>query len=629
MASNLNVNRSEQISADENTLSGNDGYVVSLLHMDGPNAGTTFTDNARNGAHTWTASGNASIQTSDSVFGGASGVFDGTGDYINTPYSSDFDFDVNDLTWDLWVKWLNGPGAGLTVGLITVGYIASSNNRVQFSLLNKGGGGLAYAYQFVAVINGTTAAYYQTPYVANFFPSGWIHLAAVRNGSNFYIFINGVSQNLTVNTAIGTNSITPAVNEGMRIGRLGAITTGDFWGSMDEVRISKGIARWTSNFTAPTRAYGIEPGRAQLDQVMLPISVETVTPSEVDPNTNLSLASCISQVESLVPISTSDPATNTSVACCISAIDKANGVDPAGLVAGKILLDHMEPTRIEQVRSVDPAGLVAGKILLDHMEPTGIETVTASEPPASFFLPTLIISILDTLQANDIYSPLLDKLIIQASDAIQNNDVPASVLDTLLLSMIETVTESDLPQPLLAQLLIQLLETISANVSPGIYYDFVIQMLETITGSDEFQSERIEFAKLIQMVETLIASEVLTKAQLDTLIIRASDIVLSSENYDQQLEMMIHMLETIAASDIPNPVLEELFIKILEILTLNDEKRLTEEFITLRGEFLFNRFGRIAPSVTAGGNFKFSQNKTESPPQTPGGNFKYKKPKDN
>lgn len=56
--------------------------VMSLLHFDGPNASTTITDQRPN---VWTAYGNAHINTSQSVFGGASLRCDGNGDYVSTP----------------------------------------------------------------------------------------------------------------------------------------------------------------------------------------------------------------------------------------------------------------------------------------------------------------------------------------------------------------------------------------------------------------------------------------------------------------------------------------------------------------------------------------------------------------
>jgi hypothetical protein len=61
---------------------GNDSFTKILLHMDGANTSTTFTDsNSGGSAHTWTAAGNAQISTATYKFGGASGLFDGTGDF--------------------------------------------------------------------------------------------------------------------------------------------------------------------------------------------------------------------------------------------------------------------------------------------------------------------------------------------------------------------------------------------------------------------------------------------------------------------------------------------------------------------------------------------------------------------
>ncbi len=58
--------------------------------MNGADGSTTFTDSATGGSHTWTAYGNAQIDTAQNKFGGASGLFDGSGDYIDTPDSPDW-----------------------------------------------------------------------------------------------------------------------------------------------------------------------------------------------------------------------------------------------------------------------------------------------------------------------------------------------------------------------------------------------------------------------------------------------------------------------------------------------------------------------------------------------------------
>ena len=81
----------------------------------------------------------------------------------------------------------------------------------------------------------------------------WYHLEFVRSTTSAKIFIDGTSQTLTETTAFSTNDV----------GDLAAIltigqqnSTSYINGYVDEFRISKGIARHTANFTAPTRQYG-------------------------------------------------------------------------------------------------------------------------------------------------------------------------------------------------------------------------------------------------------------------------------------------------------------------------------------------------------------------------------------
>jgi len=74
-----------------------DSYTKLLLHMDGADGSTTFTDEA---GHTVTANGNAQIDTAQNVFGGASGLFDGSSGYLTVPDSEDWNFGTGDFTFD-------------------------------------------------------------------------------------------------------------------------------------------------------------------------------------------------------------------------------------------------------------------------------------------------------------------------------------------------------------------------------------------------------------------------------------------------------------------------------------------------------------------------------------------------
>jgi hypothetical protein len=82
----------------------------------------------------------------------------------------------------------------------------------------------------------------------------WHHVAYVRNGTNFYIFVDGVSQPLTVTTAIGSTAM-PDYPNPLRVGCWSYNVYDPLNAGLDEFRISKGIARWTSDFVPPTGPY--------------------------------------------------------------------------------------------------------------------------------------------------------------------------------------------------------------------------------------------------------------------------------------------------------------------------------------------------------------------------------------
>ena len=107
MASDNAVTVPEACEADPYYSCGptNDPYwanVVLLLHMDGTDGSTTFTDSSSY-ARAMTAAGNAQIDTAEFKFGTASGLFDGTGDSVQTPNGADFQF-LGDFTVEAWVR---------------------------------------------------------------------------------------------------------------------------------------------------------------------------------------------------------------------------------------------------------------------------------------------------------------------------------------------------------------------------------------------------------------------------------------------------------------------------------------------------------------------------------------------
>ena len=213
---------------------GLDVYVVLLLHCNGADASTTFTDSSPATPHTFTASGNAQIDTAESKFGGASGLFDGTTDFLIGDGSSEFAFGTSDFTIDLWVR-LNTVGAAKSLydgraaaaDVAPLIFINTSNQLVYFT---------ANANR----ITGTTALTTGT----------WYHVALTRHGNDHRLSLNGVQEGSTYTAA---HTYVTFANRP----RIGATFDGtqSHNGWMDELRVSSGVARWTTTFTPPTAEY--------------------------------------------------------------------------------------------------------------------------------------------------------------------------------------------------------------------------------------------------------------------------------------------------------------------------------------------------------------------------------------
>jgi hypothetical protein len=206
---------------------------VLLLHFDGVAGSTVITDQM--GRHNFIAVGNASLTTSDSVFGSASCYFDGSGDYLNGDGNaeiSDFTFRTGDFTIDYWVKFKGTWSTSVTF------HYAGTTLQLYGSNDNKLNIWCAGAKR----ISTTTT---------DFFSSGnWYHIAIVRASGVITLYINGVAEGGTYSDS------TDYLNYSLRP-RIGANETPNAYlkGYIDELRIVKGTAIWTSNFTPPTQAY--------------------------------------------------------------------------------------------------------------------------------------------------------------------------------------------------------------------------------------------------------------------------------------------------------------------------------------------------------------------------------------
>ncbi|MEK7086203.1 MAG: LamG domain-containing protein, partial [Patescibacteria group bacterium] len=220
--------------------------VVLLMHMDGTNGGTVFGDVK---GHTVTTNGAAQLSTAQSKFGGSSASFDGSTGYLTIPDSNDWYFGTGDFTIEYWVRF-SVFSAGLVYS--NVGQGPDSGNYWSMVPFESGAND---GWQFTVVTGGSILVNYYTPY-SSIATDTWYHVAIVRNGTNFKTYINGVETHAqTVSATLGDYAA-PLV-----IGARSFDYANKLNGYLDDIRITKGVARYTANFTPPTAPFP-DTGRA-------------------------------------------------------------------------------------------------------------------------------------------------------------------------------------------------------------------------------------------------------------------------------------------------------------------------------------------------------------------------------
>ena len=214
-----------------------DANTQLLLHMNGTDGSTTFTDSGST-VHTVTAVGNAQIDTAQSKFGGASGLFDGTGDYLSIPDHADWYFGSGDFTIDFWVMF-NSTASSL-------GFAGHDNDggNVSWEFYWHSTDGIKFRYSTDGTVL-TTITRAWSPSI-----NTWYHLAIIRSGSVGKIFVDGLQIGADID--FSTDSFYNSTM-GCYIGCIYGNGTISFNGWIEEFRISKGIARWTSNFATDRR----------------------------------------------------------------------------------------------------------------------------------------------------------------------------------------------------------------------------------------------------------------------------------------------------------------------------------------------------------------------------------------
>ena len=215
----------------------NDPFGSSVVLFIQPRADAATIDVAPTG-HTVTEVGNANVTAAESKFDGFGIQLDGTGDWLQVPAHANFDFGSGDFTIEMFVMFDATTNYQALAG--SDGYYTSGKNGNWVIRTDTGAQNLkfvTYDAQAAEVVTTGTFAFSQ---------STWYHVAAVRISGTITFYVDGVSK------GSGTNDKTleDGADGGLSFGE-GLGGNNDLNGHLDAIRVTKGVGRYTANFTVP------------------------------------------------------------------------------------------------------------------------------------------------------------------------------------------------------------------------------------------------------------------------------------------------------------------------------------------------------------------------------------------
>lgn len=198
--------------------------------------GSIAVDSSSNAAVVTSASG-AIISTTVAKFGVSSIYFPNASSYISIPRNSSNEISTGDFTIEAWV-YLNG-----NCEFVLFSY-ANDNTQSVIPIINY-----RIAINSLRPLLNSVNVNFQSPTVLATY-SVWQHHALVRAGSNFTMYLNGISIGTNTNSAAlcSVSTSFPII-----MGKL--LSSGGATGYMDDFRLTKGLARYTANFTPPARTF--------------------------------------------------------------------------------------------------------------------------------------------------------------------------------------------------------------------------------------------------------------------------------------------------------------------------------------------------------------------------------------
>ncbi len=183
--------------------------------------------------------------------GGSSAItgsveFDGTGDYLTTPSTSDFSYGTGDFTWEMWLY-----SADIDVNRYVLDH--GSNGGVIAI-----GSGIGSGSRYFNSSTGVSSVLFTTGF-GSINANSWYHFAVVRSNGTTSLYKNGI----LISSASDTHNYG---SQAITIGSYGSPDpTQYYWkGFISNLRVIKGRALYTSNFIPPTRKLTRVPGTVLL-----------------------------------------------------------------------------------------------------------------------------------------------------------------------------------------------------------------------------------------------------------------------------------------------------------------------------------------------------------------------------
>lgn len=232
-----------QILSEDSASPNNDAYTKLLIHGNGINGSTVISDSSRN-PKSITSNNSTATSTTQSKFDGSSVAFNGTNQYLSLADSEDFNFANGNFSIDFWVYFNSLPTDDYTILSTQFQDWSNRMNLYWDNRNSQSNPGLQFG-----VIDQSTGVSQTSGGAGSWSTSTWYHVAIIRTGNTLNMYRDGV--------LIGTNSYSqtyPNYSGQYTIG--GELNEGHYLnGYIDEYRISKGTARWTSAFTPPNSEY--------------------------------------------------------------------------------------------------------------------------------------------------------------------------------------------------------------------------------------------------------------------------------------------------------------------------------------------------------------------------------------